>query len=53
MCITYLNSVTVTGLAKDLEQCRVRHEEETRKHQSFALQISAHTFHIVLDTDMN
>jgi len=47
MCITYLNGVTVTSLAKYLEQCWVRHEEETGKHQSFALQISAYTFHIV------
>jgi len=41
---TCLNGVTVTGLAKDLQQCRVRDKEESRKHQSFAFQISANTF---------
>ena len=37
---TYLNGVTVTGLTEDLEQCRVRDEEEPRKDEPFAFQIS-------------
>jgi len=43
---TCLNGVTVTGLAKDLEQSWIRDEEESRKHKPLALQISADTFHL-------
>lgn len=35
-----LNGVGVRGLAQDLQQGRVRDEEETRKHQTLLLQIA-------------
>jgi len=38
--------VTVTCLTKDLKQCWIRDEKESRKDESFALQISVHMFHL-------
>lgn len=38
--VCYLYSVRVRGLAQNLQQGGIRHEEETRKHQTLLLQVT-------------
>ena len=40
MMTMYLDRVRVTGLTQYLQQCGVRHEEESWKEQSFLLQVA-------------
>ena len=35
-----LDGVRVTGLTEDLQQCRVRNEEESREQQTLLLQVA-------------
>ena len=36
----YLDGVRVTGLTENLQQGRVRHEEESREHQTLLLKVT-------------
>lgn len=38
--ISHLYGVRVRGLAQDLQQSGVRHEEKTREHQTLLLQVT-------------
>lgn len=40
MCECYLNGVRVTGLTQNLQQGRVRHEEESGEDETFLLQVA-------------